>query len=133
MKPLLLTQVQLVSQGTTTACDLLIEHGRIARIDAAISHPTAAAMSEHVAEAYRLVDRGVAREGAFADLIAVDLHRPWQVEARNLAYPCGWSPFEGQQFTSQIRHTFTNGVPVVLNGQLTGERAPMRLEFEPLR
>lgn len=93
----------------------------------------AAAMSEHVAEAYRLVDRGVAREGAFADLIAVDLHRPWQVEARNLAYQCGWSPFEGQQFTSQIRHTFTNGVPVVLNGQLTGERAPMRLEFEPLR
>lgn len=93
----------------------------------------AAAISEHPATAYRCVDRGVAREGAHADLIAVDLNRPWQVTRDALAYRCGWSPFEGMTFQSQIRHTLTNGVPVVLNGRLTGARAPQRLEFERIR
>lgn len=93
----------------------------------------AAAISENAAAAYRCVDRGVVREGAHADLIAVDLHRPWQVTRGSLAYRCGWSPFEGAAFQSQIQHTLTNGVPVVLNGALTGARAAQRLEFERIR
>ncbi len=93
----------------------------------------AAAISEHVSAAYRLVDRGVAVEGAHADLIVVDLNRPWQVTRSSLAHHCGWSPFEGAVFQSQIRHTFTNGLPVVKDGVLTGLRAPQRLEFEVVR
>ena len=65
--------------------------------------------SHHVAEIYRLKERGYIREGYYADLVLVDLHKPWTVLPNNIAYKCQWSPFENQSFSSQIQKTFVNG------------------------
>lgn len=90
-------------------------------------------MSHHVAEAYRIKDRGYIREGYYADLVLVDLHHPWKVDSRNLLYKCNWSPFSGQLFRSSITHTWVNGTLMNENGKISGAEKGKRLKFEKIR
>ena len=73
--------------------------------------------------------RGYVREGFFADLVLVDPVNPWTVSTDNILYHCGWSPFEGTQFTSAITHTFVNGHLAFDNGFLSEHRNAKRLTF----
>jgi dihydroorotase len=86
-------------------------------------------MSHHVAEIYRMKDRGYIREGYYADLVLVDLHQPWKVSAENILYKCGWSPLEGQAFQSKIVKTIVNGHIVYDEGIFNETRKGMRLRF----
>ncbi|MFN5335091.1 MAG: dihydroorotase [Bacteroidota bacterium] len=90
-------------------------------------------MSHHVAEIYRMKDRGYIREGYYADLVLVDLHQPWNVSAENILYKCGWSPLEGQAFQSKIVKTFVNGHLVYDEGVFNSSKTGMRLLFEKER
>jgi dihydroorotase len=78
-------------------------------------------------------DRGYIREGYFADLVLVDLQQETTVNAANLNYTCGWSPFEGRTFRSRIEHTFVNGNLVYSHGKAQEFRAGSRLTFEKNR
>lgn len=89
--------------------------------------------SHHVAEIYRIPDRGYIREGYFADLVLVDLQQETTVIAANLNYTCGWSPFEGRTFRSRIEHTFVNGNLVYSHGKAQEFSAGSRLTFEKNR
>ena len=73
--------------------------------------------------------RGYLREGYYADLTAVRTDRSWTVAPENILYQCGWSPFEGQAFRSQVMHTFVNGHLAYSNGVLSDTPAAKRLEF----
>ena len=48
------------------------------------------------ATCFQVKERGFIREGYYADLVVVDLNKPWAVEKDNILYHCGWSPFEGE-------------------------------------
>jgi len=61
------------------------------------------------ADLFRIVDRGYIREGYFADLVLVDPNQSWVVSPENILYKCGWSPFEGVEFSNQVVSTFVNG------------------------
>ena len=74
--------------------------------------------------------RGFLKEGYFADLAIVDLNRPWQVSKENIAYKCGWSPFERITFKSRISHTFVNGHLAYENGKFSETPNGMRLTFD---
>ena len=74
-------------------------------------------MCHNPAILYQIENRGLIREGYFADLIIVDLNTKWTVSKENILYKCGWSPFEGQTFQSQITHTIVNGNLVYENGK----------------
>lgn len=87
-------------------------------------------MSHNVAELFQIEKRGFIREGYFADLVLVDLNNPWTVDKSNIAYKCGWSPFEGQTFHSKIEKTFVNGHIVYDNGVWDELQKGMRLTFE---
>lgn len=87
-------------------------------------------MSHNVAELFQIEKRGFIREGYFADLVLVDLNNPWTVDKSNIAYKCGWSPFEGQAFHSKIEKTFVNGHIVYDNGVWDELQKGMRLTFE---
>jgi len=62
--------------------------------------------------------RGFIREGYQADLVVVDLQKPYTVKTENLLYQCGWSPLEGHTFGSTIERTFVNGVCVFEDGKI---------------
>jgi len=64
-----------------------------------------------------------------ADLVLVDLNKPWTVTKENILYKCGWSPFEGTTFKSRITHTFVNGVLTYNNFKFPNRSNPERLTF----
>lgn len=69
------------------------------------------------ADMFTVEQRGYLREGYKADIAVVDLNDAWTVEKENILYKCGWSPFEGEEFSSQVKMTFVNGNLVYdLNG-----------------
>lgn len=90
-------------------------------------------MSHHVAEIYRIKERGYIREGYFADLVLVDLNKEWRVIPENTLYKCRWSPFENQDFKSKIVKTFVNGQLVYDNGYINEKKKGRRLEFSKFR
>lgn len=87
-------------------------------------------MSHAVADCFQIERRGYIREGYFADLVLVDLNKPWTVAKENILYKCGWSIFEGQQFQSGITHTFVNGHLAYEYGKFDESSKGKRLTFE---
>lgn len=79
--------------------------------------------------AYKIDRRGFIREGYFADLVLVNLDKPFTVSKDNLLYKCGWSPFEGTTFHSSVSHTFVNGRMVYVEGKIDESIRGMRLTF----
>lgn len=86
-------------------------------------------MCHNPAILFQIEKRGFIREGYFADLVVVDMNSSWQVKKDNILYKCGWSPFEGQKFKSQIKHTFINGHLAYDRGVFSEERKAKRLTF----
>ena len=87
-------------------------------------------MCHNPAILFQVKKRGFIREGYYADLTVVDLNSPWEVEQGNVAYKCGWSPFEGKTFGSKITHTFVNGQLAYDNGKFSVGRFGQRLTFD---
>jgi dihydroorotase len=86
-------------------------------------------MSHAVADCFNIVERGYIREGYFADLVIVDPKKPQTVHPSNIAYQCGWSPFEGVEMPATITHTFVNGHLVYGNGVWDESKQGQRLQF----
>lgn len=86
-------------------------------------------MSHNPAIMFNIERRGFIREGYFADLVLVDINNPWVVEKSNIEAKCGWSPFEGQQFTSAVNKTFVSGHLAYDTGIFNESIKGMRLKF----
>ena len=67
------------------------------------------------ADLFRIVERGYIREGYFADLVLIDPKKSWVVSPENILYKCGWSPFDGIEFSHKVDTTFVNGKMVYSN------------------
>ena len=85
--------------------------------------------SHSLAICFKIKDRGFIREGYYADLTLVDLNSSYTVTKENILYKCGWSPFEGQTFNSQITHTFVSGHLAYENGVFNESKLGERLTF----
>jgi dihydroorotase len=51
------------------------------------------------------------------------------VEKSTLLYKCGWSPFEGIEFSHSIDKTFVNGQLVYADGKIIEGSIGQRLKF----
>lgn len=78
---------------------------------------------------FQIKERGYIKEGYKADLVLINPISPWTVNTENIAYKCGWSPFEGTTFRSRVTHTFVNGILVYEHGKFPNESRPERLNF----
>lgn len=87
-------------------------------------------MCHNPAILFQINRRGFLREGFYADLAIVDVHSPWKVTKENIAYKCGWSPFENEVFKARVTHTFVNGHLAYENGIFSEKRNAMRLTFD---
>ena len=86
-------------------------------------------MSHAVADCFQIVDRGYIREGYHADLVLVDIDKPFTVATENILYKCGWSPLEGTELPASVTHTWVNGHLVYENGGFDESNKGMRLNF----
>ncbi len=99
-----------------------------------ISHELIVQKACHApADLYGVVERGYVREGWYADLVVVDAARSYKVSKSNVLAKCHWSPFEGHEFSTTIDTTIVNGEVVFRDGELTGNIAGQRLEFNRAR
>ena len=86
--------------------------------------------SHNVADIFQIKDRGFIKEGYWADLVLVDLNKPWTVAPSNILYQCGWSPLEGQRFSSSVCATFVNGNCVYREGSFNESIKGQRILFD---
>lgn len=82
-------------------------------------------MCHNPAILFNLKDKGYIREGYYADLVLVDTNAPWTVEKSIVLEKCGWSTFEGQDFSARVTHTLVNGNLACENGNIN-EAHPQR-------
>ena len=80
-------------------------------------------MSHNIATIYQVKERGFVREGYFADLVMLDLNKPFTVSKENILYKCGWSPLENFTFPASIEKTFVNGHCVYACDGFSGNNA----------
>lgn len=83
-----------------------------------------------VADIFQVEGRGYLREGYWADLAIIDVHKPYEVNKGNLLYKCGWSPLEGHRFSASIDKTFVSGQLVYANGGIIEGVPGHRLSFD---
>ena len=113
----LLTVAALYNEGKNADDEALITLSRIA-----------SAFSERPAENLGIKDRGSLRIGNYADIVVIDPEQEYSV--KEVAYKCGWSPYEGITLRGVIERVFLNGRQVVASGQITAESpAGKKLEF----
>jgi dihydroorotase len=77
------------------------------------------------------LNRGYLREGYAADVAIVDMNKTTTDTPETVRYKCGWSPFDGFEFRTQIATTIVNGHKVYENGKvLSDENFGERLQFK---
>ena len=118
----LLTVAALYNDGKNPADEALITLSRIA-----------SAFSEKPAEILGIKDRGSLKVGNYADLVVIGPDQEYSVQkhsdlaadgqgskysVKDIAYKCGWSPYEGQTLKGVIDRVFLNGAQVVAGGSL---------------
>ncbi len=86
-------------------------------------------MAHAPADLFRVEDRGYLREGFYADIVVVDPKQQYMVSKENILYKCGWSPFEGVNFSNSVDMTFVNGNLVYRNGLVIDGTVGSRLLF----
>ncbi|MEO0902899.1 MAG: amidohydrolase family protein, partial [Bacteroidota bacterium] len=86
-------------------------------------------MCHNPAKLFDLDRRGFIREGYYADLVQIQEGISQKVDKSNVLYKCGWSPFEGTTFNSQVARTFVNGHLAYDMGVFSEQRNAKRLTF----
>ncbi|MCL4641161.1 MULTISPECIES: dihydroorotase [Olivibacter] len=86
--------------------------------------------AHNTAICFQVENRGFIREGYFADLVLVDLNKPYTVSSSNILSKCGWSPFDGYTFKSSITHTIVSGNLAFENEKIVSNEPGKRLLFE---
>ena len=86
-------------------------------------------VSHNPAILFEIKERGFIRKGYKADLVLINPNAPWTVTKENIAYKCGWSPFEGTTFRARVTHTFVNGHLAYENGSIAQTSHAERLTF----
>lgn len=86
-------------------------------------------MCHNPAILFQIEKRGYIKKGFFADLVLVDLNKPWTVKKENVLYKCGWSPFEETTFKSRVSHTFVNGTLAFENFKFNEVKSSKQLTF----
>lgn len=86
--------------------------------------------AHNTALCFQIEQRGFIREGYWADLVLVDLNKPYRVTRENVLSKCGWSPFEGHEFSATIEHTLVSGNLAYSNGNIIEVGSGHRLLFD---
>ena len=85
--------------------------------------------AHNTAICFEIDKRGFIREGYWADLVLVDLNKPYTVTKSNILSKCKWSPFEGHTFQSSIINTIVSGKLLFDDGKIIEQSTGKRLEF----
>lgn len=90
----------------------------------------AAKTSHAVADLFNIQERGYIREGYWADLVVIDLENAAFAMNNEVISKCGWTPFDGYEFRSNVYATIVNGEIVYINKQVRCGSLGQRVRFD---
>jgi dihydroorotase len=70
-------------------------------------------MSANPARVLGMAGKGRIAVGYDADLTIVDMKQNWQIKTADMAYKCGWTPFDNMKIQGKPTHTVINGVIIM--------------------
>jgi dihydroorotase len=113
----------------------LVQHGLLAMMEAVRQEKISLEkvvekMCHNPARLFKIEKRGFVKKGYYADIVLIDPNKSQTVSKENVLYKCGWSPFEGTTFHSEVTHTFVNGHLIFNNGAFNDHIKGKRLLFE---
>ncbi len=113
----------------------LVQHGLLAMMEAVKQEKISLEkvvekMCHNPARLFKIEKRGFVKKGYYADLVLIDPNKSQTVSKENVLYKCGWSPFEGTTFHSEVTHTFVNGHLIFNNGEFNDHIKGKRLLFD---
>jgi allantoinase len=83
-------------------------------------------LSWNPAQRFGLFNKGDIAVGYDADLVLLDPHQTFTIRAADSESGQGYTPFEGQELTGQVNHTFLRGQQTYAHGNVIG---PARGQF----
>jgi dihydroorotase len=86
--------------------------------------------AHNVADLFKVKRRGYIREGYYADLVLVDMNKTHLIQHKDMLYQCGWTPYDGCQFSANIDMTWVNGELKWHNGKLQGATNGEKLRYK---
>ncbi len=87
--------------------------------------------SHAVADIFRIKERGYIREGYWADLVVLDLEKPFIAKHEDVLSKSAWTPFYENEFRSSVYATLVNGNLVYINDTVRLDSAKgILVEFE---
>jgi dihydroorotase len=104
----------------------MIEHAKMGRITL---NKVIEKMCHAPADLFHINNRGFLREGYYADIVILNPHSEIEVSKDNIYYKCGWSPLEGEIFTTEIDHTIVSGHLAFSYGIFNESQQGQRLMF----
>ncbi|MGB0850502.1 MAG: dihydroorotase [Bacteroidia bacterium] len=105
---------------------MMIEHSKTGRIS---MERVIEKMCHAPAQLFGVDKRGYLREGYHADIVILNPETQEEVTKNNIHYKCGWSPLEGQVFTSSIEQTIVSGHIAYNHGKFDESQKGSRLLF----
>lgn len=106
---------------------LMLEHAKMGKITV---NKVIEKMCHAPADLFAVEKRGYLREGYHADIVVVNPETQVEVSKSNILYKCGWSPLEGEIFTTAIERTIVSGHLAYSNGKFDESKKGERLTFK---
>ena len=107
---------------------LMLEHAKTGKITV---NKVIEKMCHAPADLFGIQKRGYLREGYYADIVILSPETQETVSKNNILYKCGWSPLEGETFTTTIEQTIVSGHLAYSFGKFDETKKGERLVFNP--
>ena len=107
---------------------LMLEHAKTGKIAV---NKVIEKMCHAPAKLFGIQKRGYLREGYYADIVILNPETQVTVSKNNILYKCGWSPLEGDTFTTAIEQTIVSGHLAYSFGKFDESKKGERLIFNP--
>ena len=72
------------------------------------------------AKIYKIKQKGQLKKGFDADITIIDLNKTYIIKNKDMAYKCGWTPFDGMNIKGDIFATIINGKIKMMNKKILG-------------
>ena len=105
---------------------LMLEHAKMGKITV---NKVIQKMCHAPADLFGVQKRGYLREGYHADIVILNPETQMEVSKSNILYKCGWSPLEGEIFTTAIEQTIVSGHIAYAFGKFDESKKGERLTF----
>ena len=107
---------------------LMLEHAKTGKITV---NKVIEKMCHAPADLFGNQKRGYLREGYYADIVILNPETQETISKNNILYKCGWSPLEGETFTTTIEQTIVSGHLAYSFGKFDETKKGERLVFNP--